>query len=103
MQYKQRHSKVLKGLLKTLCFLSFFLPILAFSQTTYLPQGAKENILLERLEIKAGTDSILNFSKTKPFSRKQVVPVIESAFRTGLVWRGSDSVASTTELPKPLD
>ena len=57
-------------------FLSFF----SFSQTTYLPQGARENILLERLEIKAGTDSILNFSKTKPFSRKQFIPVIEKYY-----------------------
>src|SRR4051812_30330567 len=48
-------------------------PIVAFSQTTYLPQGAKENILLERIEIKKGTDSIFNFSKTKPYSRKQFI------------------------------
>jgi hypothetical protein len=46
------------------------------TQTTYLPQGAKENILIERLEIKAGTDSVLNFSKTKPLSRKQFIPRI---------------------------
>lgn len=51
-------------------------PCIAFSQTTYLPQGAKENILIERLEIKAQTDSILNFSKTKPFSRRQFIPEI---------------------------
>ncbi|MBK5270581.1 MAG: hypothetical protein JJE22_06165 [Bacteroidia bacterium] len=49
----------------------FFLsPKITFSQITYLPQGDKANILLERLEIKAGKDSVLNFSKTKPFSRK---------------------------------
>src|SRR5215203_3669293 len=51
-----------------------FLPFAAKTQTTYLPQGAKENILIERLEIKAGTDSILNFSKIKPYSRKQIIP-----------------------------
>lgn len=50
------------------------LPFAANTQTTYLPQGAKENILIERLEIKAGTDSILNFSKLKPYSRKQIIP-----------------------------
>ncbi len=54
--------------------LLLFLPALAICQTTYLPQGAKENIILERLEIKRGTDSILNFSKTKPFSRRQFIP-----------------------------
>ena len=51
-----------------------FFPFVAKAQTTYLPQGAKENILIERMEIKTGTDSILNFSKTKPYSRKQFIP-----------------------------
>lgn len=68
MQYKQTLV-----VLSVLCF-----PFVSFSQTTtYLPQGAAENILLERMEIKAGTDSILNFSKTKPYSRRQFIPVIE--------------------------
>ncbi|HZH99529.1 MAG TPA: hypothetical protein VEX63_00195, partial [Flavisolibacter sp.] len=49
----------------------------AFSQTTFLTQGAKENILIERMEIKAQTDSVLNFSKTRPFSRRQVVPALD--------------------------
>ena len=45
----------------------------AQAQTTYVPQGAKENRLLERLEIKLGRDSVLNFSKTNPYSRKQFI------------------------------
>lgn len=45
----------------------------ATAQTTYLPQGAKEAVLLERMEIKMGMDSVLNFSKTKPFSRKRFI------------------------------
>ncbi|HZF65550.1 MAG TPA: hypothetical protein VEZ55_13740 [Chitinophagaceae bacterium] len=53
-----------------------FAPLAAQSQTTYLLQGAKENILIERLEIKSSTDSVLNFSKTKPFSRRQFIPRI---------------------------
>src|SRR5258705_12608019 len=48
-------------------------PVFAFSQSTYLPQGAKENIIIERLEILGQKDSILNFSKTKPLNRLQVV------------------------------
>lgn len=48
-------------------------PMFAQSQTTYLPQDAKENIIIERLEIKNGTDSVLNFSKTKPYSRNQFI------------------------------
>ncbi len=63
MQFKQ-----------TLAALVFFVAAAtAQAQTTYLPQGAKENILLERLEIKLGRDSVLNFSKNKPFSRKQYI------------------------------
>jgi hypothetical protein len=70
MQFKQ-----------TLVRLFFLLaPFTVFSQaTTYLPQDARENVLLERLEIKAQTDSVLNFSKTKPFSRKQALYSIEKA------------------------
>ena len=63
MQFKQT-------LLRLAILLS---PFVVKGQTTYLTGGAKENILLERLEIKIGTDSILNFSKTKPYSRKQFI------------------------------
>ena len=55
------------------CGLFLFAAFSMHAQTTYLPQGAKENILLERLEIKLGRDSVLNFSKNKPFSRKQYI------------------------------
>jgi len=58
--------------------LLILLPFAGAAQTTYLPQGDKANILLERLEIKAGSDSILNFSKTKPFSRKQAYNGVQS-------------------------
>ncbi|MGZ5220196.1 MAG: hypothetical protein ACXWC7_08960 [Chitinophagaceae bacterium] len=56
----------------TICLLvGLLFPIVIFSQSTYLPQGDKQNILLERLEVKAGTDSVLNFSKTKYFNRSK--------------------------------
>lgn len=48
-------------------------PVIAFSQTTYLPLGDKQEILLDRLEIKAQRDSVFNFSKTKPYSREAYV------------------------------
>ncbi|HWI91890.1 MAG TPA: hypothetical protein VNT20_11490 [Flavisolibacter sp.] len=69
MQFKQ-----------TLVRLFFLLtPFTVFSQaTTYLPQDARESILLERLEIKAQTDSVLNFSKIKPFSRRNIVYDLKS-------------------------
>ncbi|MEQ1675539.1 MAG: hypothetical protein ABL876_02485 [Chitinophagaceae bacterium] len=52
------------------------LPISAFSQSTYLPQGDKATILMERMEIKSKTDSFFNFSKTKPFSRRHTVNAV---------------------------
>ena len=72
MQFKQ-YPHPLKGSMKIILPILLVLPFVANSQTTYLPQEARENVLLERLEIKAQRDSILNFSKTKPFSRKHTV------------------------------
>jgi hypothetical protein len=53
------------------------IPFAAYAQTTYSPEGSKEYILLNRLEIKAQKDSVLNFSKIKPFSREQTIPRLE--------------------------
>src|SRR5215213_10043639 len=79
MQFKQS-TQALKEIIKiSLLSLSLF-PFAAASQTTYLPQDARENILLERLEIKKQKDSILNFSKTRPLSRKQFIPVVAQYF-----------------------
>src|SRR3954470_14622431 len=69
----------------------------AFSQTTYFPQGSRENYLLERMEIKAQKDSILNFSKTRPFSRKQFVPVIEKYLAS------ADSLKNSGAIPPSVD
>lgn len=49
------------------------LPFYGASQTTYLPLGDKQEVILNRLEIKAQRDSVLNFSKMKPYSREQYV------------------------------
>lgn len=76
MQFKQSEPKPLKGLMKIFSLLLIILPFKVFSQTTFLPQGDKQNILLERLEIKAQKDSILNLSKTRPFSRKTILNAI---------------------------
>jgi hypothetical protein len=78
----------------TLAFLIFFK--CSYAQTTFLPQDARENVLLERLEIKAMRDSILNFSKTKPFSRRQYVPAIDKYYRAGLNLRNS-AITDTAE------
>lgn len=66
MQFKQ-----------TLVRLLFILsPFYTFSQSTYLPQGDKANILMERLEIKSRTDSFFNYSRTRPFSRRHTVAAV---------------------------
>jgi hypothetical protein len=51
----------------------FILPASAFSQATYLQQGAKEYNFINRLEIKQQTNTDLNFSTLKPFNRKHIV------------------------------
>ena len=72
MQFKQ-----------SLLRLAFILiPFSAFSQTTFLPIGDRGNILFERLEIKARTDSSFNFSKDRPFSRKMLVGAMDH-YRSG--------------------
>lgn len=60
------------------------LPLTGFSQTTYLPRGDKQEIILDRLEIKAQRDSILNFSKTKPYSRESYVPRVRAYLNDSL-------------------
>ena len=63
MQFKQTLARLI--------FILF--PVFAMSQSTYLPFGSKEYILIDRLEILGQKDSILNFSNTKPFNRLQVM------------------------------
>ena len=64
---------------KSCIFLILLLgPALAFCQSTYFQQGSKENILLERLEIKAQKDTVLNFSFIRPFNRKWWVNRLEA-------------------------
>lgn len=48
----------------------FVLPFSVMAQSTLFQQGSKENILLERLEIKMQQDTILNFAHIKPFNKK---------------------------------
>ena len=83
MQIKQNPKSYLGTFF---CFV-FLLPFsfTSVSQTTYLPQGAEENILIERLDIKLQKDSIFVFSKTRPYSREYFIPAIEQRYRAALV------------------
>lgn len=64
MQFRKTTAKLLFSLF----------PLAINAQTTYLSPGSKEQVLFERLEIKAQRDSVLNFSTAKPYSRKQFIP-----------------------------
>lgn len=77
MQIKQSKPNPLKGLLKLFLLFLFFFPIKVFSQTTYIPLGSEEYNFIDRMEIKLGSDSVLNFSKTRPFSRKNIVAALD--------------------------
>jgi hypothetical protein len=64
-------------------YISLFVILLLASemlsaQSNYIPQGSKEYILLDRLEIKAQKDTVLNFSHIKPFNRKWWVNRLEA-------------------------
>ncbi|MFZ1530327.1 MAG: hypothetical protein WAT19_16345 [Ferruginibacter sp.] len=52
-------------------------PFAAAGQSTYLQQGSKEYQFIDRLEIKQQTNTDLNFSTLKPYSRKYMVQEVE--------------------------
>src|SRR5438309_2373206 len=82
MQFKQTLVRL---------FLLIF-PITAYTQTTWFPQGARENVLIERLEVKATTDSVLNFTTSKPYSTKQFIPVIQKYYDAGRLFKSTGAV-----------
>ncbi|MEP7081194.1 MAG: capsule assembly Wzi family protein [Ginsengibacter sp.] len=51
----------------------------AQAQTTFLPEGSKEYEVIDRIEIKEGHFSNLNFSSLKPYSRRSIVQMAENA------------------------
>ena len=70
------HPRQLAGCLKLIQLFLLLLPLSAVAQNTYLPQDDKANILMERMEIKSRTDSLFNFSKTKPYTRQSAVNAV---------------------------
>src|SRR5579872_2906719 len=72
--------------IKTLCSRNiifgaalFLLPCRAFSQSSFLPQGSRFDPFLDRMQILQQTNSTLNFSSDRPFSRKTAVEMAEMA------------------------
>lgn len=66
--------QIIKSFIKLIVFV---FPVAVNAQSTYLNQGAKEYHFVERLEIKQQTNTNLNFSTLKPFSRKAIVEQAE--------------------------
>ncbi len=66
--------QIIKSFLKLLVFI---LPITAAAQSTYLPFGSKQYHFIDRLEIKQQTNTNLNFSTLKPYSRKAIIEQAE--------------------------
>lgn len=65
-------------IIKSLCILlAFIYPFIINAQTTYLPEGSKEGLFIDRLEIKEGQNTNLNFSALKPYSRRAIVQEAE--------------------------
>lgn len=78
MQVKQIRPLFTGGAVSFLLLAALVLPSLLSAQTTFFPQGDKASILIERMEILRKTDSALNFSKTRPFSRQHITSAAES-------------------------
>jgi hypothetical protein len=57
--------------------LTFICPFIVTAQTTYLPEGSKEYQFIDRLEIKQGHNTNINFSTLKPYSRRTIVQEAE--------------------------
>ena len=67
-------------IIKTIVPLTFLLfPFSLLAQSTYLPQGTKHQVLLDRLEILLQSNDDLNLSTVKPMSRKTAVRIAEFA------------------------
>jgi len=102
MQIKQSKSNPRMGLLKLFLCSFFFFPVIALSQTTYIPLWSEENILLDRIDIKLGTDSNFVFSKTRPFSREAVIPAIKDLYDRHLFPYSKDEVPPDTSSTGPV-
>lgn len=97
MQFKQIRPQPYRRKIYLLLFLVCIISTTTIAQTTYFPEGDKANILIERLEIKARTDSALNFSKTKPYSRARIVPAITQFLNVGKLVKGAGEIPVTLD------
>jgi hypothetical protein len=78
--------QIIKSFLKLLVFV---FPFAVSAQTTFLSQGDKAYQLIDRLEIKEQSNTDINFSFVKPYSRKSIVE--EAYFMDNMSKMGMDS------------
>jgi hypothetical protein len=62
--------QIIKSFFKLLVFIC---PFTAMAQSTFLPEGDKGYNFMDRLEIKQGANTDINFSTLKPYSRQNIV------------------------------
>lgn len=66
--------QIIKSFIKLFVFVC---PAFATAQSTYLNRDSKDYHFIERIEIKQQTNTDLNFSALKPFSRKYIAQEVE--------------------------
>lgn len=84
MQFKKNQPRPLKQSYIFIFLFISFISNVALAQTTFFNPGDKSYTLIERMEIKAGTDSAFNFSKTKPYSRRSIIAAVNLPGRTAI-------------------
>lgn len=77
-----------------LSWLIFILPVSCFAQSSLLPQGAKENWLLNRMDIKLTNDSLLGFTTVHPLLRKTIVEGIQNYYGAAIFGKNSAEMPS---------
>ncbi len=79
------------------CLFFFLCPLASFAQSSYLQRDTKDQILLERLEVKTGRPN-LNYLNVKPLNRRLItreVEIIDSLYQVG-----DSSTTSLTDIDK---
>jgi len=82
--------QIIKSFFKLLVFIC---PFTAMAQSTFLPEGDKGYNFMDRLEIKQGANTDINFSTIKPYSRQNIVAEAEYLDSVDLSYKyPSDSI-----------
>ena len=79
-------SLIKKNGLQYILFSFFLLPFCVRAQSDYISLNDNQYAILNRLDIKLRTDSLLSFSTVKPFNRKRITERVEwldSIYKTG--------------------